>query len=132
MKITPYIRFNNNCLEAMNFYKECLGGSLHIEIVKDTPMKEMFPQQLQESVIHAQLEAGELVLLESDMPGDDPQGFTVTLMLICNTKADMYDKFEKLSAGGKVVHEAETFYAGTMGSLIDKFDVRWGIYTAEK
>jgi uncharacterized glyoxalase superfamily protein PhnB len=26
MKITPYIRFKNNCFEAMNFYKQCLGG----------------------------------------------------------------------------------------------------------
>jgi PhnB protein len=132
MKITPYIRFNNNALEAMNFYRECLGGSLHVEIVKDTPMKDMFPEQLQDSVIHAQLETGEFVLLGSDMPSDDAQGFTVTLMLICDTKAALHDKFEKLSVGGKVVHQAETFYAGAMGSLIDKFNIRWGIYTAEK
>jgi PhnB protein len=54
--INAYIRFKNNCRQAMTFYQECLGGELDIQIVKDSPMKDMFPPQLQDIVLHASLE----------------------------------------------------------------------------
>ena len=27
-QITPYLIFDGNCREAMNFYKQCIGGAL--------------------------------------------------------------------------------------------------------
>lgn len=131
-KINAYIRFKNNCRQAMAFYQECLGGELVIQIVKDSPMKDMFPPQLQDIVLHASLDNGDLTLLGSDMPSEDPEGHTITLMLVCDNKAEFLSRFNKLAEGGKVIHEGSTFFAGTMGNLTDKFGIRWGVFTAEK
>jgi PhnB protein len=32
-EINPYLNFNGSCREAMNFYKECLGGELTLMAV---------------------------------------------------------------------------------------------------
>jgi PhnB protein len=130
-KIVAYIHFNqNNCREAMTFYQECIGGDLSLQVVKDSPMKDMFPPQMQDSILHADLTKGDLTLLGSEIPGEQ-EGFTVSLMLVTDTKAELLQLFDKLGAGGKVVHGVETFYAGSMGNLIDKFGMHWGLYTAE-
>jgi PhnB protein len=132
-KINAYINFKNNCREAMTFYQECIGGELTLHVVKESPMKDMFPTQLQDSILHADLTNGDLTLLGSDMPNDTKgDDGPVSLMLSCDTKAELLDYFDKLSAGGKVVHPVETFFAGTMGNLIDKFGMRWGVFSAEK
>ena len=36
-KLNPYLNFNNQCREAMNFYKECLGGELFFQTVGELP-----------------------------------------------------------------------------------------------
>ena len=38
--ISPYINFNGKCREAMNFYKECLGGELELGEVGGSPMEK--------------------------------------------------------------------------------------------
>ena len=37
IKISPYLTFNGNCREAMEFYNKCLGGELKIMAVGDAP-----------------------------------------------------------------------------------------------
>ena len=133
-KINTYINFKNNCREAMTFYQACLGGELTLQIVKESPMKDMFPGHLQDLILHASLTKGDLILLGSDMPNEDADGANgpVSLMLACDTKAELLSTFDKLGKGGKVVHPVESFFAGTMGNLTDKFGIRWGVFSAEK
>lgn len=135
-KISAYINFNNNsCREAMTFYKECLGGELTLTVVKDSPMAAMFPAEVQDTILHADLTAADFNLLGSDM--QDPSvkvknGGQVSLTLTCANKAEMQRIFNKLALGGQVTHAPETFFAGTMGNLLDKFGIRWGVFTDEK
>jgi len=35
--LNPYLNFDNNCREAMNFYKDCLGGELFFQTVGEMP-----------------------------------------------------------------------------------------------
>ncbi|AMR31095.1 hypothetical protein A0256_06485 [Mucilaginibacter sp. PAMC 26640] len=134
-KISAYINFNNNCKEAMGFYQACLGGELTITIVKDSPMAAMFPADAQDTVLHADLTAGNLNLLGSDMQDKnvpEKSAGSVSLVLTCDNKAALMDAFEKLSNGGLVTCQPEKFFAGTMGNLVDQFGIRWGIFTGEK
>jgi PhnB protein len=44
--VKPYLAFGGNCEEAINFYKECLGGEiLYIGRYGDSPMKGQGPGQ---------------------------------------------------------------------------------------
>jgi PhnB protein len=132
-KILAYLHFENNCREAMTFYQQCLGGELELQVVKDSPMAGMMPPQLQDIILHASLQNGDLTLMGSEMPDAEAAastGHPVALMLVCDTKDELYEKFEKLSAGGRVTHPVSDFFAGTMGNLIDKFGFCWGVYCA--
>jgi PhnB protein len=37
MNLTPFLLFEGNCAEAMDFYQSCLGGELTIVRLGDTP-----------------------------------------------------------------------------------------------
>lgn len=134
MKISAYINFKGNCLEAMTFYQEVLGGKLDVIIVKDSPMAAMFPAEVQDTVLHADLTSGELNLLASDMQDGtvkEKVGGPVSLTLTCDSKADVMEKYEKLGQGSSSVHPPSTFFAGTMGNVTDKFGIKWGIFSHE-
>lgn len=134
-KINAYINFQNGkCREAMAFYKEVLGGELEIQVVKDSPMKEMFPAEMQDGILHAALEGEDFSLLGSDMPDGSAEFTTgaVTLMISKESVAEMQATFDKLVEGGSIIHPVMEFFAGTMGNLKDKFGVKWGIFTEER
>ncbi|MEB0249369.1 hypothetical protein QN344_04445, partial [Mucilaginibacter sp. 5B2] len=56
----------------------------------------------------------------------------VSLTITCATKAGVNEKFAKLAGGGKVVHEVMAFFAGTMGNVIDRYGIGWGVFTDEQ
>nr|WP_067056694.1 VOC family protein [Mucilaginibacter sp. L294] len=133
-KISAYINFKNNqCSEAMTFYQSVLGGELSLMPVKDSPMKDNFPGEAQKGILHADLTGSDFSLLGTDMPNPNIKAVVglVSLTITCANKADVQEKFAKLAEGGKVVHEVMTFFAGTMGNVIDKYGIGWGVFTEE-
>jgi PhnB protein len=132
-KINAYIGFNDTCRQAMAFYREVIGGELTLQVVKESPMKDMFPTSHQDMILHASLESSDFTLLATDLPGNSSVSpGTITLMLTYDTKAEMKSAFDKLAEGGNVTHPIMEFFAGTMGNLTDKFGVKWGVFSAEK
>jgi PhnB protein len=134
-KISAYINFKNNqCSEAMTFYQSVLGGELSLTAVKDSPMKDMFPAEAQQGILHADLTGSDFSLLGTDMPNPNIEAVAgiVSLTITCANKTELKEKFAQLAEGGKVVHEIMTFYAGTMGNVIDKYGIGWGIFTEEQ
>lgn len=134
-KISAYINFKNNqCAEAMTLYQSLLGGELNLMPLKDSPMKDNFPAEAQGGILHADLTGSDFNLLGTDMhnPNIEATVGLVSLTITCTSKADVNEKFAKLAEGGKVVHEVMTFFAGTMGNVIDKYGVGWGIFTEEQ
>lgn len=43
-QINSYLTFNGNCREAMNFYKDCLGGELILQTIGESPLAYKMPQ----------------------------------------------------------------------------------------
>ena len=123
----PYLTFNGNCAAAMKFYKEALGGELTVQTVKGSPMESQWPLEVQNHVLHANLEKGNLVLLASDMVESQGlrAGNSISLSLICNDEKEIETCFEKLATGGTVKYPLHHFYGGKIGGLIDKFGVNW-------
>ena len=42
--LTPYLLFDGNCKQAMEFYKSCLGGELTEILVRTLPQKTSCPR----------------------------------------------------------------------------------------
>lgn len=124
--IYAYRRFNGNAKEAFTFYKSVLGGDLTLQTVGESPMAEHMPDK-KDAVFHAKLQNGGLILLGSDMVGEEglQQGNTMVLTLECTSKEEAADLFGKLSEGGSVGHPLSDQQWGTVGDLQDKFGTDW-------
>lgn len=127
-QINAYINFDGNCREAMNFYKECLGGELALQTVEGSPIEEQCPPGIKHLILHASLMKDTLVLMGSDMQG--PEGFikgnSIALSLSCSSEEEIKTFFAHLSNGGKITHALmQSFWGATFGVLTDKFGIRW-------
>ena len=124
--IHSYLRFNGNAKEAFAFYQSCLGGELTITTVGNSPMAPYMPEK-KDQVFHAQLKQGEMVLLGSDMVGEEGliKGNTMVLTLECTSKDEAETLFTKLSAGGKISHPLTEQPFGGIGDFSDTFGVEW-------
>lgn len=127
-QINSYLTFNGNCREAMTFYKECLSGELVLQPIGGSPLAEQLPAQMKESILHSTLIRGSLVLMASDMVGDDGliKGNAVSLMLNCSSEEEAKTAYKKLSEGGAATHPLhDTFWGALFGDLTDKFGNQW-------
>ena len=126
--IHSYLTFNGNCREAMQFYQDCLGGELSFQTIGESPMVEEMPSPLKESIVHATLTRGPLVLLASDMVSDKGliKGNAVSLLLQCYSEEEAKEYYTKLSAGGQATHPMEKgFWGAVFGDLTDKYGNQW-------
>jgi PhnB protein len=127
-RINVYLTFKDNCEEAMNFYKDCLGGELTINPAEGSPMEKECGGDMKNKVMHASLEKGDLILMASDMfwPGEADYGNAISLSLNCETEAEIREYFAKLSAGGQVIQELRVeFWGALFGMVTDKFGIKW-------
>jgi PhnB protein len=126
--IHSYLTFNGNCREAMNFYKKCLGGELVLQTIGESPMADKMPSKMKESILHSKLTKGDLILMASDMVGENGliKGNAVSLMLNCNSEEEIKTYYVNLSADGQATHPLEiSFWGALFGDLTDKFGNQW-------
>lgn len=131
LRCTPFLLFDGNCAEAMVFYHQCLGGSLTLTKVGDTPMKGQFPADKHGRIINAQLKSGELELSATDWmasPAFDPiLGNMSAIFVIGGTYAELKAAFDKLAEGAERARfqELHQMPFGTYGQFYDRFGVQW-------
>ena len=127
MQLITYVSFAGNCEEALNFYKEALGGEiLQISKMGEGPME--VPEHVKGKIMHARLQIGENVLYMSDTfdPSSIIQGNNVSLSLQPESLDQTENLFNKLSAGGTVkMPLQDTFWGARFGMFIDKFGIHW-------
>jgi PhnB protein len=129
--IHPYLTFAGNCREAMNFYRDCLGGELFFQTIGESPMAEKMPEKMRGMILHASLTNGALNLLGSDMVPDAglKKGNSVSLSLMCGSEEEVRSVYQKLSEEGQPTHPLEvTFFGAILGGLTDKYGNNWLLY----
>jgi PhnB protein len=127
-KLNPYINFPGNCREAMTFYKECFGGKLTMQTVGESPMAEQMPKETHHQVMHAQLIAGDIMIMAAEMMGPNAfvRGNNITLCINCTSEEEINNFFSKLSEGGNIMQPlAKQFWGALFGMVTDKFGISW-------
>lgn len=124
--LSPYLFFQGNCREAMEFYKGIFGGELSLQTRGEVDPSA--PDDMKDKIIHAKLE-GEVAFMSSDNMDSSVLGKgKICLSLNGLDESKLRTMFEKLSDGGKVNYPLKTeFWGDTFGTLTDKFDVDWMI-----
>ncbi|MBS1712784.1 MAG: VOC family protein [Armatimonadetes bacterium] len=126
-KSVPYIHFSDNCAEAMEFYKSCLGGDLEVMKVGSSPMAGQMPGK-EDYVMHSQLIGDGWSVMASDWcaPSEYKPGNNWTIMLELTDEAEQTAVYERLSAGGtQTMPLSDAFWGSRFGMLKDKFGIDW-------
>jgi PhnB protein len=124
--LNPYLTFRDNAREAMEFYRDALGGELKLNTFGEFGDKDAPEANL---VMHAQLETPSgFTLMGSDTPpGMDYQpagGFSISLS--GDDDAELRSWFDQLSAGGTVTMPLEKqMWGDEFGMFLDKFGLSW-------
>lgn len=127
-KLNPYLNFDSNCREAMNFYKDCLGGELFLQTVGEMPaMAAQMPASMKDHILHSTLTSSDIVIMASDLHRVTRlEGNTVHLCINCDAADQLHTFFTKLAAGGEITEPiADMPWGGTYGALTDKFGKHW-------
>jgi PhnB protein len=64
--LDPYLQYQGNCEEALNFYKEILNGRIEIASRYDNPAMNA-PEDFKNKILHARFYFGKFMLFASDM-----------------------------------------------------------------
>jgi PhnB protein len=125
--VEPYLFFDGNTREAMEFYKSVFGGELTISAIADLPEgTQTMPGSKPEDVVHASLKGGAIDLMATDSRTASPKAAKVELSLGGTDEEQMRKIFDALSAGGKVRMPLDKqFWGDIFGSLSDKYGVDW-------
>lgn len=125
--IIPYLNFNGNAAEALDFYTRALGGEVVFkQTYGETKMES--PEDYKDKVMHASFKAGDLNFLVSDgMPGQPvTAGTNLALSLNFNDVESIEQTFSALAEGGKVTMKLQdTFWGAKLGMLTDKYGFNW-------
>jgi len=124
--LNPYLNFDGNAREAIEFYKDVFGGELNVMAFGDMGMTEHEGQPLPaDGVMHAQLtsDAG-FTLMAADSPGEHtPNGH---ISLSGDEDALLRGYWDKLSDGGHVDVPLEVApWGDAFGQVKDKFGINW-------
>jgi PhnB protein len=125
--LNAYLVFNGQCQEAMSFYRSCLGGELILNTVGDSPLAAQMPAARHDEIIHSMLSSGRMVLMASDMATDDGDrpGNSVSLCVICDSKAEMDKLYSGLAEGGRVRRPPTEEFFGRFAAFTDRFGFNW-------
>jgi PhnB protein len=126
-QLYAYLIFNGDCKQAMEFYKDCLGGELTLLTVKGSPMAAQMPASTHNQIMHSRLVSEKITLLAADNLGADifKAGSSIRLCLIGDSKEELSKLYSRLSRGGTATHPLKEEFFGTYGDLTDKFGINW-------
>jgi len=127
MKLNPYLIFDGNAEEVLNFYKEVLDGEvIMLSRYGDSPMPA--DEDYKNKIMHSRLLFGDnLVMISDGMKGQPvAKGQNVQLSIEVESIEKINEVFEKMSAGGKVTMPLQdTFWGARFGMVEDKFGIYW-------
>lgn len=125
--LNPYLTFDGNARQAMEFYSGVLGGNLDISNFGDSGMPH--DPAMAENVMHAMLvtDDGMTLMASDNQPGMEfNPGNTISVSLSGDDEARLTQCFEGLAADGTIIEPLmKAPWGDTFGMLIDQFGICW-------
>jgi PhnB protein len=125
-RLNPYISFDGNAREAMQFYRDVFGGDLRVNTYGEYGSPGG-PQD--DKIMHAMLETPEgFTLMASDVPPgvEYLPGTNISVSLSGDDASHLRGLWAKLSEGGNVtVPLAKQMWGDEFGACEDRFGISW-------
>ena len=131
MEISPYLFFNGNCADAFRFYEKALGGKIEALMkAGEAPPNDDGPRMPPDSIMHACLKVGDMLLMGSDDPVSYAKPRGVHVSVAVGSVDEGKRLYAALSEGGEAsMPFSPTFWSPGFGMLTDKFGIPWMINT---
>jgi PhnB protein len=130
--VNPYLIFDGNCEEALDFYKSVFGGEFTTKarFSEAPPSDRPLSEEDGKRIMHVSLPIGnDTMIMASDQPpgfGSLSVGNNFNLAVSPDSVEDADRVFSGLAAGGQVIMPMEkTFWGSYFGMLKDKFGIHW-------
>jgi PhnB protein len=125
-RLNPYLNFESNAREAMEYYRDVFSGNLQMNTFGEFGAPD--PAEA-DKVMHAQLETDSgLTLMASDTPAGMQRnpGDNISISLSGDDDAELRGYWEKLSDGGTVTMPLEKqMWGDVFGMCTDRFGIPW-------
>ena len=131
MAIHPYINFQGNCREAVEYYAYVFGlDKPKIMLFGDMPPEPGFTMDdaTKKLVMHTSLVIQGSMVMFSDVPPGMPfvAGNNISLTVVSKDIGEIKSLYDKLKDGGEVQMELqETFWSKCYGFVVDKYGIGW-------
>jgi PhnB protein len=132
-RLNPYLTFQGNAREAMEFYRDVLGGKLTMTTFAEGGL----PHEPGDAdrIMHGQLETdGGFTLMGADdiqKSGAQMSGVQISLSGDTSADAELSGYYDKLAAAGTVVEPLETApWGDKFGMVTDQFGILWMVNIA--
>jgi PhnB protein len=126
-KLNPYLTFNGDARQAMEFYHSVFGGKLEMATFKEFNASQDPSED--DKIMHANLEAENgITLMGADNPNsmEFRPGTNFSISLSGDDEAQLRSYYEKLSVGGTIGEPLEQAPWGDIfGMLKDQFGIHW-------
>ncbi|HEV3462779.1 MAG TPA: VOC family protein [Actinomycetes bacterium] len=125
-RLNPYLTFDSNARQAMEFYRDVFGGTLDVNTFGEFGSPDAAEA---DKVMHAQLETDSgFTLMASDTPAGMQRnpGDNISISLSGDDADALRGYWEKLSDGGSVTMPLEKqMWGDEFGMCVDRFGVPW-------
>ena len=125
-RLNPYLNFNGNARQALEFYNGVFGGELTLSTFAEFGMTDA-PDA--DKIMHGQLEtaAGYTIMAADTPPGMEYQGMHGFGVSLSGDDGDaLRGYFEQLAAGGTVTMPLQKqVWGDEFGMCVDQFGISW-------
>lgn len=128
VSLDPYLFFDGNAEEALNYYKGVFGGEVTISTMDSVPGSD--PKDAKR-VMHGMLD-GDVKLMVSDSHQASPEAKKIELALGGEDEAKLRGYFDTLANGGEVTMPLEKApWGDVFGMLTDKYNISWMVNVSQ-
>ncbi|SDJ37369.1 VOC family protein [Streptomyces indicus] len=132
-RLNPYLSFDGNAREALEFYEQVFGGTLLLNTYGESGMAGT---PMADKIMHGMLEtASGYTLMGADQHPDMPQqsGANFSVSLSGDDADELRGYWEKLAANATVTVPLEKqMWGDVFGMCTDRFGVPWMVNISEQ
>lgn len=125
-RLNPYLNFDGNAREAIEFYQSVFGGEMHVNTYGEFGSPD---PATADRIMHGQLETPQgYTLMVADLPPGETYtaGSTITVSLSGDPGDGLEEAWHKLSEGGAVqVPFEKQMWGDVFGQCTDRFGIPW-------
>jgi predicted 3-demethylubiquinone-9 3-methyltransferase (glyoxalase superfamily) len=123
-KVTPFLMFQGNAEEAMNYYTSLIGKSEITSITRYGPGEPGEEGSVMQAVFN--LNGQDIMCIDSNIQHEFTFTPSFSLFLTCESEEEIDRLYEKLSEGGGVLMPISDYgFSKKFGWINDKFGVSW-------